>query len=96
MRGRAMEGVHLIKCDVTVESDIKAAAEKGRLFKNSSANNILDWFRKLNFFFLFNFFLLKKIKLDRQQNRNTKFILNLKVSIHSVADPDPGPSVTQK
>ncbi len=46
MRGRAMEGVHLIKCDVTVESDIKAAAEKGRtvkLFKNFSANNILDW-----------------------------------------------------
>ena len=53
MRGRAMEGVHLIKCDVSVESDIKAAAEKGRtvrLFKNSSAYNILDWFRKLNFF----------------------------------------------
>jgi hypothetical protein len=55
VRGRAMEGVHLIKCDVTVESDIKAAAEKGRtvrLFKNSSANNILDWSRKLIFFFL--------------------------------------------
>ena len=26
---RALEGVHVVKCDVTVENDIKAAAEKG-------------------------------------------------------------------
>jgi hypothetical protein len=70
MRGRAMEGVHLIKCDVTVESDIKAAAEKGRtvrLFKYSSINNVLVWFIKFNFFLLFNFFL--QIKLDFNKTR---------------------------
>ena len=38
--GRAMSGVHVLKCDVTSEADIKGAAEKGKVHNLLSLSHL--------------------------------------------------------
>ena len=40
LTGRAMSGVHVLKCDVTSEADIKGAAEKGKVHNLLSLSHL--------------------------------------------------------